>query len=112
MTYSRCVLAHRDKAYHARMIDSVVRFCAPCLLLLSSCVLSPPPKIETPTGQTTQLTGTLREANGRYELNRPLQDFYDTVLVQTRAGKSAPRLVTVAEAAETLAPVVERLTGT
>jgi uncharacterized iron-regulated protein len=53
------------------------------VLLLSSCVL--------------------RETNGRYELNRPLQDFYDTVLVQTRAGKSAPRLVTVAEAAATLA---------
>jgi uncharacterized iron-regulated protein len=70
-----------------------------CGLLLSSCVL--PPKRETPARQT-QLTGTLREANGRYELNRPLQDYYDTVLVLTRAGKSAPRLVTVAEAAETL----------
>ena len=70
------------------------------MLLLSSCVL--PPTSETPAGQT-QLTGTLREANGRYELNRPLQDFYDTALVLTRAGESAPRLVTVAEAAETLA---------
>ena len=62
-----------------------------CVLVLASCVLP--------------VTGTLREANGRYELNRPLQDFYDTALVLTRAGESAPRLVTVAEAAETLASV-------
>jgi uncharacterized iron-regulated protein len=84
------------------MISSVVRFCAPCLVLLSSCVLQLPPQIETPAGQT-ELTGNLREAGGRYELNRPFQDFYDTVMVLTRAGKSAPRLVSVAEAAETLA---------
>src|ERR1700682_2920322 len=51
------------------------------VLLWSPCVLP--------------FTGTLREANGRYELNRPLQDFYDTALVLTRAGESAPRLVTV-----------------
>jgi uncharacterized iron-regulated protein len=75
-------------------------FLSSCVLLLSSCVL--PPKSETPAGQP-QLAGTLREANGRYELKRPLQDFYDTVLVLTRGGESAPRLVTVAEAAETLA---------
>src|SRR6202011_4446170 len=85
------------------MNDSVVRFAAPLLsigLLLSSCML---PRDETPGPRPTSLPGTLHEANGRYELNRPLQDFYDTVLVLTRAGESAPRLVTVAEAAETLA---------
>jgi uncharacterized iron-regulated protein len=68
--------------------------------LLSSCVLGS--RSSTPAG-TPQLSGALREANGRYEVNRPLLDFYDTVLVLTRAGESAPRLVTVAEAAETLA---------
>jgi uncharacterized iron-regulated protein len=69
-------------------------------LLLSSCVL--PSRNETPAGDA-RLTDALREANGRYVLNRPLLDFYDTALVLTRAGESAPRPVTVAEAAETLA---------
>src|ERR1700686_4024032 len=68
-------------------------------LLLSSCVLGS--RSSTPAGDT-RLTDALREANGRYEVNRPLLDFYDTVLVLTRAGESAPRPVTVAEAAETL----------
>jgi uncharacterized iron-regulated protein len=84
------------------MNDSVVRFGAPLMsigLLLSSCVLS---GSEAPAAHTP-LTGTLHEANGRYELNRPLLDFYDTVLVLTRTGESAPRPVTVAQAAETLA---------
>jgi uncharacterized iron-regulated protein len=61
------------------------------------------PRSETPAGDTRP-ADVLREANGRYELNRPLLDLYDTVLVLTRAGESAPpRPVTVAEAAETLA---------
>jgi uncharacterized iron-regulated protein len=69
-------------------------------LLLSSCVLGS--RNNTPAGPP-RLTDALREANGRYEVNRPLLDFYDTVWVLTRAGESAPRPVTVAEAAETLA---------
>jgi uncharacterized iron-regulated protein len=84
------------------MNDSVVRFAAPLVsigLLLSSCMLS---RSETPAGHTP-LIGTLHQADGRYELNRPLLDFYDTVLVLTRAGESAPRPVTVEEAAQTLA---------
>jgi uncharacterized iron-regulated protein len=69
-------------------------------LLLSSCVL--PPRGETAAGGT-RLTGALREANGRYELNRPLLDFYDTALVLTHARESAPHPVTIAQAADTLA---------
>jgi uncharacterized iron-regulated protein len=84
------------------MNDSVVRFAAPLLsigLLLSSCRLS---RSEAPA-EHSPLTGTLHQTDGRYELDRPLLDFYDTALVLTRAGESAPRPVTVSQAAETLA---------
>jgi len=75
-------------------------------LLLSSCVLQS--RSDTPAGESRP-ADSLREAHGRYELNRPLLDFYDTVLVLTHAGESAPpagsalRPVTVAQAADTLA---------
>jgi uncharacterized iron-regulated protein len=81
-------------------LASIGLFLSSCLLLLSGC--APLSRNATPAGHT-QPTGTLREADGRYELNRPLLDFDDSALVLTRAGESAPRLVTAAESAETLA---------
>jgi uncharacterized iron-regulated protein len=106
-----CDLAHQIADCRAKVRPSIVGTHSLCAsskatalvsigLLVSSCVLLS--RSETPAGDT-RLTDALREANGRYELSRPLLDFYDTVLVLTRAGESAPRLVTVAEAAETLA---------
>jgi uncharacterized iron-regulated protein len=61
-----------------------------------------PSSSEAPAGHA-RLTGTLREAHGRYELDRPLVDFYDSALIVTRAGETAPRPVTLAQAAEMLA---------
>ncbi|MDB6087179.1 MAG: hypothetical protein JWN43_5060 [Gammaproteobacteria bacterium] len=117
-------LPHGDKAYHARMNDSDVRLGAllpspstavllsSCALLLCSCVLQP--RRDTPVPDSRP-ADTLRETNGRYELNRPFVDFYDTALVLTHADEAAPRHasaqspvaaprpLTVAEAADALA---------
>ena len=40
---------------------------------------------------------------GQYVLNRKLEDLYDSTFVLTNAGRSAPRIVTVAELADVLA---------
>ena len=61
------------------------------------------PSSSAPPAAHTRLTGTLRAADGRYELDRPLVDFYDSALIVTGAGETAPRPVTVAQAAEMLA---------
>jgi uncharacterized iron-regulated protein len=92
---------------------SIAVLLSSCALLLSSCVLQS--RGETPAAGTPP-TDALREANGRYELNRPFLDFYDTALVMTHAGESAsrpespasrpgsaPRAVTIAQTADTLA---------
>jgi uncharacterized iron-regulated protein len=47
--------------------------------------------------------GALREARGRYQLDRSFQDFYDTAFVLTGDGKAAPRLVDLAQVADALA---------
>ncbi len=61
--------------------------------LLSSCMLQPR---NTETGAAADwrsTTGALRESNGRYLLDRALQDFYDTAFVLTNDGMTAPRVL-------------------
>src|SRR6266704_1316892 len=61
--------------------------------LLSSCMLQPR---NTETGAAADwrsTTGALRESNGRYLLDRALQDFYDTAFVLTNNGMTAPRVL-------------------
>jgi uncharacterized iron-regulated protein len=69
-------------------------------LLLSSCVLQS--RSGTPAGESRP-TDSLREAHGRYELNRPLLDFYDTAFVVTNVGTGAPRALSLDRVAEALA---------
>jgi uncharacterized iron-regulated protein len=90
----------QDTSSKAAALVSIGLLLSSCGLLLSSCA---PLSRNEASATHPRPTGALREANGRYELNRPLLDFYDTALVLTRAGESAPRPVTVAQAAETLA---------
>jgi uncharacterized iron-regulated protein len=73
--------------------------------LLSSCVLHPR---STGTGAAGRIadprseTGTLSEANGKYQLDRAFQDFYDTAFVLTHDGKTAPRVVGLEQVADAL----------
>ena len=62
-----------------------------CAWAMSSCVL--------PAGRSV---ASLREVSGRYLLDRPFQDFYDTAFVLTNAGNTAPHVVSLAELADGL----------
>ena len=42
-------------------------------------------------------------AGGGYRLDRPFRDFYDTAFILTNAGKTTPREITLAQAADVLA---------
>jgi uncharacterized iron-regulated protein len=53
-------------------------------VLLSSCALQP-------------------TAEGRYQLGRPFRDFYDTAFILTNAGRTPPRELNLAQAADLLA---------
>jgi uncharacterized iron-regulated protein len=44
----------------------------------------------------------LREVDGRYVLDHPFEDFYDTAFVLTNAGKTTPRPVSVSQLADAL----------
>jgi uncharacterized iron-regulated protein len=64
---------------------------------LSSCALQPA------SPQARAAGGALREVDGRYQLDRSFQDFYDTAFVLTGDGKAAPRAADLAQAADALA---------
>jgi uncharacterized iron-regulated protein len=68
--------------------------------LLSSCVLKPP---STDTRESSRVSDSLHETNGRHVLNRAFKDFYDSAFVLTNDGKTAPRVVRPTELADTLA---------
>ena len=65
---------------------------------LSSCALQP-----ASFDAGTADSGTaLREADGRYRLNRSFQDFYDTAFVLTGGGTGAPHVANLAQVADAL----------
>ncbi|MGO8857451.1 MAG: ChaN family lipoprotein [Steroidobacteraceae bacterium] len=70
-----------------------------CAWAMSSCVLPPTGSNGRPAHRRV---ASLREVGGRYLLDRPFQDFYDTAFVWTNAGKTAPRVVSLAELADGL----------
>jgi len=70
--------------------------------LLSSCVLQPRSTETGAAADQRSATATLREANGRYLLDRAFQDFYDTAFVLTNDGKTRPRVVGLAQVAAAL----------
>jgi uncharacterized iron-regulated protein len=75
--------------------------------LLSSCLLQPRSTDPGAAGRGADRrseTGTLREANGKYLLDRAFQDFYDTAFVLTNDGRTAPRVATLAQVAAALLP--------
>jgi len=86
-----------EKSFHGLMLPGAVL--AACVLL-SSCALQPANSGAPAAGRGGT---TLREADGRYRLDRPFQDFYDTAFVLTGDGKSAPRVADLAQVADALA---------
>jgi uncharacterized iron-regulated protein len=67
--------------------------------LSSSCALQP----ATSDARATGHGAALREVDGRYRLDRPFQDFYDTAFVVTDGGKAAPRVADLDQVADMLA---------
>jgi uncharacterized iron-regulated protein len=68
--------------------------------LFSACALQPAtPGAEAAAGHDT----ALREADGRYRVDLPLLDFYDTTFVLTGDGTAAPQVADVARVADALA---------
>jgi len=65
---------------------------------LSSCALQP----SSPEARAAGHGGALRQTDGRYQLDRSFQDFYDTAFVVTGGGKTAPRVADLAQVADTL----------
>lgn len=64
--------------------------------LASACALAPP-------GSGTRPQYHVHPHDGRYVLDRPFADFYDTAFVRTDGGRLAPRVVGVPELARLLA---------
>jgi uncharacterized iron-regulated protein len=65
---------------------------------LSSCALQP----ASPEAGTAGSGTALREADGRYRLDRSFQDFYDTAFVLTDGGTGAPQVANLAQVADAL----------
>ncbi len=85
-----------EKSFRELMLPGAVLVaCA----LLSSCALQPASPEARAAGRGT----ALREAGGRYQLDRPFQDFYDTAFVLTGDGRTAPRVADLAQVADALA---------
>jgi uncharacterized iron-regulated protein len=75
--------------------EAILAACA----MLSSCALQP----ASPEAAAAARGATLREAGGRFQLDRSFQDFYDTAFVLTGDGKAGPRVVDLAQLADVLA---------
>ena len=78
----------------ALLPGAVLAACA----LLGSCALRP----ANPEAAAAIHGGTLREAGGRYRLDRSFQDFYDTAFVLTGGANQAPRAADLAQVADAL----------
>jgi uncharacterized iron-regulated protein len=65
---------------------------------LSSCALQPSSPEESEAGSVA----ALREADGRYRLDRSFQDFYDTSFVLTGGGTGPPHVANLAQVADAL----------
>ena len=85
-----------EKSSRGSMLPgAVLAACA----VLSSCALQPAsPEAGAPGPGTA-----LRETGGRYRLDRPFHDFYDTAFVLTGNGQAAPRVADLAQVADALA---------
>ena len=71
-------------------------------VLASACRVAAPPRAPTAPATAAVPDTLLHDADGRYRLGRPFQDFYDTAFVLTETGKITPRVVSVDELADLL----------
>ncbi|HLZ98633.1 MAG TPA: ChaN family lipoprotein [Steroidobacteraceae bacterium] len=85
-----------EKSFRGLMLPgAVLAACA----LLSSCAQQP----VSPEARAAAARGAaLRQIEGRYQLDRSFQDFYDTAFVLTGDGAAAPRVVDLAQLADAL----------
>ena len=91
-----------EESYRGWMLPGAVLVaCA----LLSSCALQPASPEARAAGRGVicpAVCGGEAACGGRYQLDRPFQDFYDTAFVLTGDGKTAPRVADLAQVAAAL----------
>jgi uncharacterized iron-regulated protein len=76
------------------MLSRIMNHAVLATALLAVCIATPP----------AAARDRVAEKNGRYVLNRPFEDFYDTAFVLTNAGKGRPRVLGMDQLAAALAP--------
>jgi uncharacterized iron-regulated protein len=84
-----------EKSFRGLMPPGAV-LCA--CAVFSSCALQP----SNPEARSAGSGTALREVDGRYQLDRSFQDFYDTAFVLTGDAKAAPRVADLAQVADAL----------